>query len=90
MEKLWGHVLTSTLPLHADNWYNKVTDLIEKQQTAPIWMSDSKVSRAMKLQPIFNSRRAEIGPTVVTFDTDCMKSWVESRLRVQSSAKVSH
>ena len=43
MEKLWGHVLTSTLPLHADNWYNKVTDLIEKQQTAPIWMSDSKV-----------------------------------------------
>ena len=49
MEKLWGHVLTSTLRLHADNWYNKVTDLIEKQQTAPIWMSDSKVS-AMKLQ----------------------------------------
>ena len=46
MEKLWGHVLTSTLPLHADNWYNKVTDLIEKQQTAPIWMSDSKVSAA--------------------------------------------
>ena len=90
MEKLWGHVLTSTLPLHADNWYNKVTDLIEKQQTAPIWMSDSKVSRAMKLQPIFNSRRAEIGPTVVTFDTDCMKSWVESRFGVQSSAKVSH
>ena len=45
MEKLWGHVLTSTLPLHADNWYNKVTDLIEKQQTAPIWMSDTKVRR---------------------------------------------
>lgn len=42
LEKLWGHVLTSTLPLHADNWYNKVTDLIEKQQTAPIWMSDTK------------------------------------------------
>ena len=47
MEKLWGHVLTSTLPLHADNWYNKVTDLIEKQQTAPIWMSDSKVTPAL-------------------------------------------
>ena len=90
MEKLWGHVLTSTLPLHADNWYNKVTDLIEKQQTAPIWMSDSKVSRAMKLKQIFNSRRTEIGPTVVRCNTDCMKSWVESRLGVQSSAKVSH
>ena len=49
MEKLWGHVLTSTLPLHADNWYNKVTDLIEKQQTAPIWMSDSKVSQQFSI-----------------------------------------
>ena len=32
-----------TLQLHSDNWYTKVTDLIEKQQTAPIWMSDTKV-----------------------------------------------
>ena len=50
LEKLWGHVLTSTLPLHADNWYNKVTDLIEKQQTAPIWMSDTKVSLFTRIQ----------------------------------------
>lgn len=43
VEKMWGHVLTSTLSLHSgDNWYNKLTDLVEKQQTAPIWMSDSK------------------------------------------------
>ncbi|XP_023324267.1 tight junction protein ZO-2 [Eurytemora carolleeae] len=42
IEKLWGHSLTGTLHLHADNWYNKITDLIEKQQTAPIWMSDAK------------------------------------------------
>ena len=33
-----------TLQLHSDNWYTKVTDLLEKQQTAPIWMSDTKVS----------------------------------------------
>ena len=32
-----------TLQLHGDNWYTKVTDLLEKQQTAPIWMSDTKV-----------------------------------------------
>ena len=32
-----------TLQLHCDNWYSKVTDLLEKQQTAPIWMSDTKV-----------------------------------------------
>jgi hypothetical protein len=24
IEKLWNHVLTGTLHLHADNWYNKV------------------------------------------------------------------
>merc|ERR1740123_1496534 len=59
MEKLWGHVLTSTLPLHADNWYNKVTDLIEKQQTAPIWMSDSKPEESFSddfLFPMSTSR----------------------------------
>ena len=36
-------VVTGTLQLHGDNWYTKVTDLLEKQQTAPIWMSDTKV-----------------------------------------------
>merc|ERR1740123_1703084 len=59
MEKLWGHVLTSTLPLHADNWYNKVTDLIEKQQTAPIWMADSKPEESFSddfLFPMSTSR----------------------------------
>jgi hypothetical protein len=25
IDKLWNHVLTGTLHLHADNWYNKVT-----------------------------------------------------------------
>ena len=34
---------SGTLQLHGDNWYTKVTDLLEKQQTAPIWMSDTKV-----------------------------------------------
>ena len=35
--------VAGTLQLHGDNWYTKVTDLLEKQQTAPIWMSDTKV-----------------------------------------------
>ena len=35
--------VAGTLQLHSDNWYTKVTDLLEKQQTAPIWMSDTKV-----------------------------------------------
>ncbi len=46
LEKLWSHVFTSTITLAnitAENqWYNKLTDLIDKQQTAPIWMSESK------------------------------------------------
>ena len=60
LEKLWGHVLTSTLPLHADNWYNKVTDLIEKQQTAPIWMSDAKVSLFILLSVIVWTARPNV------------------------------
>ena len=48
LEKLWNHVFTATTTLAnitAENqWYNKLTDLIDKQQTAPIWMSESKVS----------------------------------------------
>ncbi|XP_071746241.1 tight junction protein ZO-3 isoform X15 [Lepeophtheirus salmonis] len=42
LEKLWGHVFTGTLNLSNDNWYTKLTDLIDKQQTAPIWMSETK------------------------------------------------
>ena len=46
LEKLWNHVFTSTVTLAnitAENqWYSKITELIEKQQTAPIWMSESK------------------------------------------------
>ena len=56
LEKLWGHSLTTTLPLHADNWYNKLTDLIEKQQTAPSWMSDTKVGHCFSKSRINYNR----------------------------------
>ena len=53
LEKLWSHVFTATITLAnitAENqWYNKLTDLIDKQQTAPIWMSESKVVLVNKL-----------------------------------------
>ena len=49
LEKLWNHVFTATTTLanitSENQWYNKLTDLIDKQQTAPIWMSESKVNR---------------------------------------------
>ena len=47
LEKLWTHVYTGTLNLTSisvdGQWYPKLTDLIDKQQTAPIWMSELKV-----------------------------------------------
>lgn len=47
LEKLWSHVFTATITLanitQENQWYNKLTDMIDKQQTAPIWMSDAKV-----------------------------------------------
>ena len=46
LEKLWPHVFTTTLELESgDGWYNQLVDLIEKQQTAPIWMSETKVRK---------------------------------------------
>ena len=63
LEKLWTHVYTGTLNLTSitteGQWYSKLTDLIDKQQTAPIWMSESKVRKPFfvgllffkKLQP---------------------------------------
>ena len=47
LEKLWSHVFTSQINLDEGTneaiWYPKTTELIEKQQTSPIWMSESKV-----------------------------------------------
>ncbi len=48
LEKLWSHVFTATLDLSSDNWYTQLVNLIDKQQTAPVWMSESKV--IIKLQ----------------------------------------
>ena len=57
LEKLWNHVFTATTTLanitSENQWYNKLTDLIDKQQTAPIWMSESKVCSTNFLQYTF-------------------------------------
>ena len=46
LEKLWSHVFTATITLtDADGWYRRVKELIDKQQTAPVWMAETKVSR---------------------------------------------
>merc|ERR1740123_2477191 len=63
LEKLWGHVLTGTLQLHGDNWYTKVTDLLEKQQTAPIWMSETKPEETFSDDFLFPMTSARLSYT---------------------------
>ena len=47
LDKMWSHIFTSIVDLDAGSneaiWYAKTTDIIEKQQTSPVWMSDTKV-----------------------------------------------
>ena len=47
LDKTWSHIFTTIFSLDEGTneaiWYAKVTELIEKQQTSPIWMSESKV-----------------------------------------------
>ena len=49
LDKMWRHIFTSVIDLDVEGtneaiWYGKTTDIIEKQQTSPVWMSDTKVN----------------------------------------------
>ena len=47
LDKSWNHIFTASINLDQGSneaiWYSKLTEIIEKQQTSPIWMSESKV-----------------------------------------------
>lgn len=45
LDKVWSHIFSSTITLNdnSDSWYRKVRDVIEKQQSGALWMSESKV-----------------------------------------------
>lgn len=44
MERLWGHVFTSTLTLtQPDTWPRKLFQAITQHQSQPIWMAQNKV-----------------------------------------------
>ncbi|XP_037080628.1 tight junction protein ZO-1-like [Pollicipes pollicipes] len=48
LEKLWSHVFTATITMtDADGWYRKVKELIDKQQNAPVWMSETKPGESL-------------------------------------------
>jgi len=43
VEKAWSHVFSATVALSSpESWYRKVREHIDKSQTSPIWMSESK------------------------------------------------
>lgn len=42
---MWNYVYSSTITLNdnTDNWYRKIRDIIDKQQSGALWMSENKV-----------------------------------------------
>nr|CAD7440587.1 unnamed protein product [Timema bartmani] len=57
LEKVWSHTFSCSVTLTSpDTWYRKVRELIEKQQSSPLWMSESKpvdFFTDMYLQPLY-------------------------------------
>lgn len=44
LEKVWSHVFCGSVTLSGpDSWYRKLRELIEKHQSSPVWISESKV-----------------------------------------------
>lgn len=45
LDKVWSHVFSATINLtdNTDTWYRKVREIIDKQQSNALWMSESKV-----------------------------------------------
>lgn len=46
LDKVWSHVFSATINLtdNTDTWYRKLREIIDKQQSGALWMSESKVS----------------------------------------------
>ncbi|KAK6635505.1 hypothetical protein RUM44_000757 [Polyplax serrata] len=43
LEKVWGHTFSCSITLTSpESWYRKLRELIDKQQTSPVWMSETK------------------------------------------------
>uniref|UniRef100_A0A8D8RSA4 Tight junction protein ZO-1 n=1 Tax=Cacopsylla melanoneura TaxID=428564 RepID=A0A8D8RSA4_9HEMI len=54
LEKVWSHVFTGTITLTGvgagggpDAWYRKTRELIEKQQSSPVWISETKPDESL-------------------------------------------
>lgn len=75
LDKVWNHIFSATVTLNdnTENWYRKVRELIDKQQTGALWMSEAKVSFfsfgkiTMKLVSLFIALVALVLVVVVLF-----------------------
>ncbi|KAK9883620.1 hypothetical protein WA026_001793 [Henosepilachna vigintioctopunctata] len=49
LDKVWSHVFSATITLNdnTDNWYRKVRDVIDKQQSGALWMSENKPEESL-------------------------------------------
>ncbi|KAK4874165.1 hypothetical protein RN001_013525 [Aquatica leii] len=49
LHKVWNHIFCSTITLNdnTDNWYRKVREIIDKQQSGAVWMSESKPEESL-------------------------------------------
>lgn len=44
LDRLWSHVFSTTINLNdTETWYKKLREVIEKQQSGAVWMSETKV-----------------------------------------------
>ncbi|CAG0880498.1 unnamed protein product [Darwinula stevensoni] len=43
LERHWCHLFTGTVSLNQESWFGKIREMIERQQTQPIWMSERKL-----------------------------------------------
>ncbi|KAK9497309.1 hypothetical protein O3M35_004651 [Rhynocoris fuscipes] len=48
VEKSWAHVFSASISLSGpESWYRKIREIIDKTQTSPVWMSESKPEEAL-------------------------------------------
>jgi len=97
LEKLWSHIFTGTIGLTSgsDAWYRKLRELLETQQSQPVWISETKVrspGRAFWCMIYFDLTRFFIfgdvallifcpGPTLgVSFLSLSLTLWLSSTL----------
>ncbi|CAH1098494.1 unnamed protein product [Psylliodes chrysocephalus] len=49
LDKVWSHIFSAMITLNdnTDTWYRKVREIIDKQQTGALWMSESKPEESL-------------------------------------------